>query len=232
MAGFLRWPLPSSLLGSAMLASGIVALGMLSGCLELREMEEESRDECAACHGGMLESDFQIPSLSAAPPYNLAGATDRAARGNGAHAAHLLPNDRARPLACTECHLVPEQVDAPGHMDTEYPAEIVFGKGPADDFEAVPVFDEPTQSCQQTFCHGGYFVGGRPSGGHTTEPVWTDVSGKPAECDACHGLPPPLPHPETEACSECHKNIDESRRFLRPELHVDGTVTFFLPTGD
>lgn len=205
---------------------------LLGACLETRGFDQESREECATCHGGLLVAATDIPNLSAAPPFNLAGDTEASARGNGAHAAHLLPSPRARPLLCTECHLVPSTIEEPGHIDSPYPAEIVFGKGPADNFKATPIFDVGSQSCRQTFCHGGYFVGGRPSGGHTTEPKWTDVSGMPAQCDACHGLPPPLPHPITEQCSDCHKNIDASRKFLRPELHVDGEVTFYLPKGE
>lgn len=205
---------------------------LLSACLETRGFEREEKDECSACHGGLIAGSEDTPGLSAAPPNNLAGEAELSARGNGAHEAHLLPSDEARPLLCTECHLVPSELDSPGHIDTPYPVEVVFGKGPADDFEAVPAFDETTQSCKQTFCHGGYFVGGRPSGGHTTEPKWTDVTGKPAECDACHGQPPPPPHPVVETCSDCHKNIDSSGNFLRPDLHVDGTVTFYLPSDD
>src|SRR5690606_41028610 len=65
-------------------------------------------------------------------------------------------------------------------------------------------------SCKDTFCHGGYFVGGRPSGGSLVTPNWLDLSGKPAECGSCHGLPPPSPHPDDSACADCHRS--EERR--------------------
>lgn len=208
------------------LAVGL-ALGsalVLPGCLDLREQEIPSNDECAVCHGGTLD-----PPFSAAPPLNLAGQSERAARGNGAHELHLLGTDRSRPVACDECHKVPQELYELGHVDSAYPAEVSFS-GPAVAFEARPIFEGG--SCKDTFCHGGYFVGGRPSGGSLVTPAWLDLSGKPAECGSCHGLPPPLPHPDDSACSDCHHNIREDRSFAQPLLHVDGQVTFYLPSDD
>lgn len=207
----------------------LLLLAPTSGCLELREDDSLApQDECSACHGGNLPANPSSPELVAAPPYNLAGDTDPKARGNGAHAAHLLENSRARTVQCSECHLVPDELYAPGHVDSPYPAELTFS-GPATAFEAVPGYDAETQSCANTFCHGGHFVGGRPSGGDLVQPVWTDTSGAPAECGSCHGLPPPSPHPPEAECSDCHKNISPEGDFTRPDLHVDGNVTFYLP---
>lgn len=202
----------------------------LHGCLETRGYDTWAEQaECVECHGGTLEAPEEFPEWAAAPPYNLSGETERSARGNGAHEVHLRGTESARALRCVECHIVPEQTDAPGHMDTPYPADLTF-TGPAQAFEATPHFDTESQSCKQTFCHGGYFVGGRPSGGTLTEPIWTDVSGAPSVCGACHGLPPPDPHPRAEQCSDCHMNIAADKTFIVPELHVDGQVTFYLPT--
>lgn len=203
----------------SMLTSG----ALLAGCLERREPDGIApRDECTTCHGGLLDPPFQ-----AAPPTSLAGDSQRSARGVGAHEAHLLRNDWARPIACVECHSVPESVDTPGHIDTPYPAEVFF-QGVAKAFEAEPDFDAETGSCRNTFCHGGSFVGHRPSGGRVTEPKWTSTSSNTTACDGCHGLPPPDPHPIAEACSDCHMNIDVDRHFTRPDLHVDGKVTFYI----
>jgi hypothetical protein len=77
------------------------------------------------------------------------------------------------------------------------------------------------------------FPEGHASGGSNTAPSWTTVDGTQAACGACHGLPPPRPHPKAElnpVCNACHKNIaSDNTTFLRPELHVDGIVTFELP---
>ena len=205
-------------------ASVLLALSLV-GCLERRDGDTTAAvDECSTCHGGLLREPFQ-----SAPPFNLAGDGALSSRGNGAHEIHLEGSSTARAVACVECHMVPEELYAPGHIDTEYPAEIIF-TGPGTAFKAEPAFDAETQSCKNTFCHGGSFVGFRPSGGTLTEPTWTSTDGAAAECGACHSLPPPLPHPIDSACSDCHKNIDEGGTFTRPELHVDGTVTFFLPS--
>jgi len=42
-------------------------------------------------------------------------------------------------------------------------------------------------------------------------------------------MPPPLPHLQRSDCESCHRNLTPLRTFLRPELHVDGTVNFALP---
>lgn len=204
---------------------------LVLGCLHRRGDDTPSaQDPCIPCHGGANEHFTEAPE-SAMPPHNLRGETARTARGNGAHQAHLLGSERARAVACSECHVVPTVVDAPGHLDDEYPAEVVFS-GPAQAFEAVPQFDPVSGNCANTFCHGGYFVGGRPSGGSLTAPLWLDVSGEPSACDACHGLPPPDPHPPGDDCSECHGNIASNGTFGRPDLHVDGKVTFNLPRDE
>lgn len=220
----LRGPLRSHLVAS--IAFGVVILaGFLAvGCLERREPDGVlPRDECTTCHGGVLPGPFE-----AAPPFNLAGDGAPNARGVGAHEAHLLGTFPARPIACSECHRVPESIDSEGHMDDAYPAEIIFS-GVARAFEAEPWFDEREGTCRATFCHGGSFVGHRPSGGFFTEPAWTSLDSGVTACDGCHGMPPPLPHPEDAvACSDCHHDLDANREFSRPELHVDGKVTFYV----
>src|SRR6188474_1997541 len=85
------------------------ALGLVA-CLERREPDGvEPRAECTTCHGGQLEAPFE-----AAPPWSLAGDAERSARGVGAHEAHLLGSDWARPIACQDCHAVPAEIDSKG----------------------------------------------------------------------------------------------------------------------
>jgi predicted CxxxxCH...CXXCH cytochrome family protein len=124
---------------------------------------------------------------------------------------------------------VPKELHQKGHVDTEYPAEVRF-QGPARAFEAEPVFLAESGRCAETFCHGGYFVGGRPSGGSHPEPEWTSQDDQVASCTGCHGMPPPSPHPPESRCSDCHKNIGPGEQFSHPELHVNGVVNFFLPS--
>jgi predicted CxxxxCH...CXXCH cytochrome family protein len=173
---------------------------------------------CTSCHG----------SDNPAPPRGLQGETSTATPGVGAHQVHLAGSNRARAVTCGECHLVPERVLEPGHVDSFAPAEVSFS-GAAVAFGASPSFTAGT--CSNTACHGGSFpVRGHDSGGSLTTPHWTAVDGSQAGCGSCHGLPPPRPHPyHSEDCGRCHENTSlDGKTFLRPELHVDGVVTFAL----
>jgi predicted CxxxxCH...CXXCH cytochrome family protein len=175
---------------------------------------------CTACHG----------SDNPAPPLDLAGQSSTTSLSVGAHQTHVTGTARARPVPCAECHLVPSSVFEPGHVDTSTPAEVTFS-GAAIAFGGAPLYSGGT--CQGTSCHGGAFPSGHASGGSNTMPVWTNVDGSETACGACHGLPPPAPHPRGDLnpiCSACHENIAaDNIGFLRPELHVDGVVTFTLP---
>jgi len=177
-------------------------------------------DDCTSCHG----------STNPAPPRDLRGHSDTSALGVGAHQTHVLGTPRSRPVPCGECHLVPDRVLAPGHVDTSLPAELDFS-GVAVAFGAAPTYSAGT--CRSTACHGAVFPDGDPSGGSHTSPTWTKVDGTQAPCGSCHGLPPPPPHPLAKlnpVCSACHEDIaPDNKTFLRPDLHVDGVVTFTLP---
>jgi hypothetical protein len=69
-------------------------------------------------------------------------------------------------------------------------------------------------------------------GGTNKTPVWTAVGEGQAACGTCHGLPPPLPHPEVEydltLCAVCHSDtLDPGGGMIPPAeggLHLDGLV--------
>jgi predicted CxxxxCH...CXXCH cytochrome family protein len=131
---------------------------------------------CAGCHGD---------AASPAPPTDLSGNTQITAIGVGAHRAHLaVPSGLRGPIPCQTCHLVPTQVDDPGHIDSLSPAEV----------NANLSWDRATQTCGTTNCH----VAARP--------VWTARGG--ATCGSCHGIPPANgPHTPTMtlfSCGTCH----------------------------
>jgi predicted CxxxxCH...CXXCH cytochrome family protein len=176
--------------------------------------------ECTSCHG----------SVNAAPPRDLAGETGTRSAGVGAHQTHVLGTATSRAVPCAECHVVPKQVLATGHLDSALPAEVVFS-GVALAYGASPSYSKG--SCQNSSCHGAVFPNGNASGGKHTVPVWTQVDGTEASCGTCHGLPPPAPHPYLSLnpiCSACHEDIaPDNQTFVRPELHVDGIVTFSVP---
>ena len=175
---------------------------------------------CNACHGG----------VNPAPPRDLAGSTATSASGVGAHQTHVLGTARSRKVSCNECHVVPATLLAMGHLDSDRPAEVVFS-GVAAVSAGAPTYRGG--SCQNTGCHGASLPSGNDGGGSLTSPSWTKVDGSQASCGSCHGLPPPPPHPYgalNPVCSACHEDIaPDNASFVRPELHVDGIVTFKVP---
>jgi predicted CxxxxCH...CXXCH cytochrome family protein len=184
-------------------------------------VDVETELACTACHG----SDDDP-----APPRDLTGNSDSEAPGVGAHHVHVAGTSRSRPVACNTCHRVPSRLLAEGHVDTPGPAEVRL-TGVAVAFGGEAKYTNGR--CENTACHGGAFPEGNESGATHAAPLWTRVDGSQAACGGCHGLPPPAPHPRGDlnpTCSVCHENIEpDNRTFRRPELHVDGEVTFLLP---
>ncbi|HET9954941.1 MAG TPA: CxxxxCH/CxxCH domain-containing protein [Polyangiaceae bacterium] len=182
-------------------------------------------NSCTGCHG----STDAASAIQAAPPRDLMGGTEPSSRGVGAHSIHLNGTENSRPVPCETCHVVPTRVLAEGHLDGE-PPDVVFS-GLASAFGAAPKYIEGR--CADTACHGAFFPEGHRSGGSRTTPEWTNPRSSEAACGSCHSLPPPRPHPYAENspdCSSCHENVaPDNRSFVRPDLHVDGVVTFTLP---
>ncbi len=164
---------------------------------------------CTTCHG----TDGAGP----APPRDTSGGTATTARGVGAHSSHLQPSTWRADIACTECHVVPASVAAPGHLDTTLPAELTWGAIAAAD-AATPSFDGVR--CNATYCHGSTLM----PGGTNTTPSWTTVDGTQAACGTCHGLPPGGTHPTSTACSRCHPTMDATGAIIDPARHVNGVV--------
>lgn len=161
---------------------------------------------CSTCHG-----DADSP----APPRDLNGRMDTASPGVGAHRAHLAPQAEARQVLCEDCHHVPAELQDPLHLDRR-PAETTWGEIATAD-GVVPAYVGGTCA---VYCHGASL-----GGGTVPRPVWTQVDGTQAACGACHGLPPPAPHPADADCSACHTEVmAPDGTFLAPELHVNGRV--------
>ena len=191
--------------------------------------------QCSDCHGRVVNTDGTIkdPSLhvdgivevdygntcnschgtdkTGAPPPDLHGNTDSSARGVGAHAQHLTAGATHAPIACSECHVVPATVAAPGHIDGTGVAKITFGTL-ASSSGYQPSYDVSSAACSGTYCH------------RDAQPQWQAPRSSDAACGSCHALPPPAPHPARSDCSICHAGIDDTRQFTSPELHVNGRV--------
>jgi predicted CxxxxCH...CXXCH cytochrome family protein len=164
---------------------------------------------CNGCHGN--EQNY-------APPFDTHGGSATTLVTVGAHQPHLLASSGlSSPVACTECHVVPASVDAPSHLGSA-PAELTFGTL-ATAGGVAPQFDEATGACSSTYCHGATLPGGS-----NTAPVWTKVDDTQDACGACHGVPPPAPHPQVTDCGMCHVDTAVGGAIAHPEKHIDGVL--------
>lgn len=206
---------------------------------------------CSTCHNGTF-----LPSLSSCigchgGTDNATGAPPRATWGNqadtvrvGAHTSHLEgTHGLANPVACNECHVVPADAFAAGHVD-QPTATLTFGTL-ATSGGAVPLWTRTAPAtCSATYCHGTTLPAG--TGTPNRAPVWTTTDGSQISCGtACHGSPPPTGtnisgfpahvwHVTAAAgpglgCTVCHSNIPNSAgtAIATPALHVNGTVNAY-----
>jgi predicted CxxxxCH...CXXCH cytochrome family protein len=164
---------------------------------------------CAlSCHGD---------DNSNAPPKSVTGSTDTMSVGVGAHQAHLVASPSWHlKVDCADCHVVPQAVGDPGHIDGDNKAELTFSMRAG----ANSMWNGTTCT---TGCHGSAMWGGtKPN------PVWTQVDGTQSQCGSCHGAPPPAPHPTGAAaanCATCHPTMEEnSLTFRAPDSHINGVV--------
>jgi len=201
--------------GSA-LGALVILLSFTLGpsCLDRRDVVDDSNEtRCAVCHGDPQRAGDYL--RRSAPPRDLSGAATSAYPGVGAHALHLDASSSHGAFACSECHVVPERTDSPGHAEGARPAPLVFG-ALATSQGKTPVYDAVRRTCTDGYCHGP-----------DARAVWTEPRSSQKACGSCHGLPPPLPHPQSERCEACHGAvIDAERHFVEPALHVDGKVEF------
>src|SRR5262249_4512035 len=119
-----------------------------------------------------------------------------------------------------ECHVVPVDLESPGHVDTSLPAEVTFS-GVASAHGARPAWNGAT--CADSFCHAPRMAD-VDAGGTNTAPDWTGTA--QAYCGSCHSGPPRPPPPALAGCGTCHTNVDVTGAFRNPALHVNGVVDF------
>jgi predicted CxxxxCH...CXXCH cytochrome family protein len=162
------------------------------------------------CHGD---------DTSNAPPKSMSGSIETSSVAVGAHRAHLSVEPTwHRQVACADCHVVPDEVESPGHLDGDGRAEVKF------DMIAGPgaVWDGTTCT---TACHGS-----AAAGGAQPTPTWTRVDRSQSTCGSCHGVAPPAPHPPDTRCSRCHPTMEEdSTTFRDPASHINGIVEVVDP---
>ncbi|HEY6002371.1 MAG TPA: CxxxxCH/CxxCH domain-containing protein [Anaeromyxobacter sp.] len=195
-----------------------VSLILAAGCGEPRRLVGGGRARCTICHGSGDDP---------APPRSPLGESSTAEPGVGAHRLHLRDTAIRLALACSECHVVPDRVDAPGHLHGP-----LLSWGPlATARGAQPSWDAAGLRCSGVYCHGGIAA---IHGGSSTAPVWTyaaepDYALPPEQtCTSCHGWPPPAPHPQLTGCAGCHgKTVRADGTIdVAGGKHVNGAVDF------
>jgi len=188
-------------------AAGLVVLDT-SACGD----ELPSPHDCSRCHG---------QSGDPTPPPAVDGTTSTESIGVGAHQAHVRGSGIARPVACSECHVVPLVADGIEHPDPlGGPAPVVFGLVATHD-SASPVWDRATGTCADVFCHGSTLRGASTR----SAPIWTHVDGSQRTCDSCHGFPPLGNHRQRSDCETCHYQVVSAGGVIsNPLLHVNGAL--------
>lgn len=209
-----------------------------AGCHVDRTQTAKPPEACNTCHGNFTAptSDF----LSAAPPRSVLGDTVTTVSGVGAHAKHLISGLVGKLLKCRECHNVPSVWNAPGHLDSPLPADVVMNDTLANlvtgDGTNRPAPAYVGGKCNNTYCHGNWALRKASSPyafvysdsvitGAKYSPQWTGGSVE-AVCGSCHGLPPqghrdltPVP------CSNCHGEVvDANYKIIDPTKHINGKI--------
>ena len=201
-------------------------------------------EACNTCHG-----TFSAPATSVvlwAPPRGVNGDSLTTSRAVGAHQGHLQATF-GKALKCQECHTVPAQVYAAGHLDSPLPAKVAMNDTLANLISGNgtlvphPVYDAAQLQCNNTFCHGNWQVkkAAAPADrqyiytdsmitGENHSPKWTGGMSE-AACGTCHGLPPKghLQGLNLTTCgnSGCHAGIvDESGKIIDPAKHINGKI--------
>jgi predicted CxxxxCH...CXXCH cytochrome family protein len=172
---------------------------------------------CTSCHGS---------PASSAPPTDLGGNTANTAQGVGAHVAHLATSTWHRAITCTNCHVVPNAIDAPGHRDGDNIAEVVF-----DTLDPAGTYTRANATCSNLYCHGT----GR---GNTGTKSW--VTPGALACGACHsmtGTNMSGDHRkhivgENIKCSQCHGDVvNAAQTIINANLHVNGLHEVKMANG-
>ncbi|OGU26170.1 MAG: hypothetical protein A2X66_09385 [Ignavibacteria bacterium GWA2_54_16] len=215
---------------------------MTSGCHVDANNVPKSPEACSTCHGS-----FSAPAnnfSAAAPPRSVEGETDATSRGVGAHQKHLVTGTIGKATRCRECHTVPTQLNAAGHLGA-LPAEVAFNDTLArlttakGSFTTIPSYDASSLKCSNTFCHGSWKLRKATSTsqfayadsvmvGENFSPTWTGGSSS-ATCGSCHGLPPKghivVP---VSTCGTCHDGIVSSDGTITDKTrHVNGKINVF-----
>jgi predicted CxxxxCH...CXXCH cytochrome family protein len=216
---------------------------MTSQCHVDLNSVKKSPEACNTCHGSFTAVAAAINSW--APPKSVDGETATTVRGVGAHQKHLATGTIGKSVKCQECHDVPSQTFASGHLETNLPAEVVFndtlaklitGNGT---LVPNPNLNISNVKCDNVYCHGAWKLRKTSSTnqfaysdsimvGVNYSPLWTGGLSE-AVCGSCHGLPPAGHIAATlTTCGNCHTGIvDGSGVIIDKTRHINGKINIF-----
>ncbi len=200
-------------------------------------------EACTTCHGNSGGDPAVLTNV--APPRGLDGETETTAPAVGAHQAHFAYfKQLTTAQVCQECHTLPQNFSAPGHIDPDGNAEIPFGEALAElkteGGARVPnaSYNTATNTCAGTYCHGNwgllksqskynFIYSADKMEGSSAAPKWTDPAS--VACGTCHGLPPAGHNPfDITSCNICHQDIiDANGNIIDDAKHVNGKINVF-----
>ncbi len=195
-------------------------------------------EACNTCHG-----DFNDISRIA-PPRDVDKNTETDSAGVGAHVKHLYDNQLGSQILCSTCHKVPSEVYEDGHVDSDLPAEVIFSPLAIHNIAVNPVYNHPSATCSDVYCHGSYeFLKDSSSNqwiytedaiiGNAYTPKWNKVDGSEAVCGSCHLLPPTGHQntgndPDATTCVNCHPGVvDANGNIIDQTKHINGMKNVF-----
>ncbi|HZW40203.1 MAG TPA: CxxxxCH/CxxCH domain-containing protein [Ignavibacteriaceae bacterium] len=195
---------------------------------------ENGPESCNTCHG-----NFNDPSRIA-PPRGVNGDTSNSYRGVGAHPNHLYVNALGNRVRCGSCHNFPQSVYAPGHLDSDLPAEVNLKGLSIFSGAANASYDPNTLTCANTYCHGNFEFSKDTAVvenqfayiedkivGNKASVVWnSSLDGSQIQCGSCHGLPP-VGHLQVPVnqCAACHGEVvDENLNIIDKTKHINGEI--------
>ncbi len=199
---------------------------------------DHARTNCAECHPRVVDGSGKIVDFARHLDGKLSlgdesgGCLACHPSPGGAHASHTgAAHKIAAPIACGDCHAVPQAVSSAGHIDHAGPATVFPAGlgGLAFSDGAQPAWSHAAATCSAVYCHGGgAALAADTSPSIVRAPSWTPGSGA-ATCGACHGIPPTnAPHTAAMTladCARCHPStIDASGALVAGGTHLDGKV--------
>lgn len=204
-------------------------------------------DSCSLCHGNPTSADngTSAPYLYAPGADDVGvdtgGSTTASDKQVGAHRAHLATGEKtmtnyASALACSNCHAVPAQPVALGHINSTTPAEVTFGYSSLASLNgATPNYNSTTGRCANVYCHGSNMQNGSPPAISAATVTWNDmqylktqITTTVGDCDKCHSSPPQsgthLANMGIAACAPCHPHMNTNGTFNDASKHVNGVT--------